>query len=133
MTTSSPTGDAALPPVGTDLQNVHSKPELAHVFQELAQMNDNTRLATFRQMYGHVHLPDELNLGGFQVVGFNPQADHNKGALLVADKDKHLVVLDVDGNEYRQSTAVHGQFDLAHPTALPDQAAGASPVSPSPA
>lgn len=131
--TTTASSDAAIPPVGKDLQNVHSKPELAHVFDEFAHMDTATLKTTLSQMNGHVQLPKELNLDGFQVVGFNAQADSNKGALFLADKDQHLVALDVDGNEYAKSTAADGHFAMLHPTSLPDQAAPPPESSPTPA
>jgi hypothetical protein len=117
--------DAALPQVGTDLQNVHSKADLAHVFKEFADIaaKPGELKSTLQNMQqANAKLPAELKMDGFQVVGFDPKQDGNNGAMFLQGPNHAQMALDVDGNEYKGTPSADGKrvsFDIAHPIPSP--------------
>src|ERR1700733_3897118 len=139
VTMGNPT-DAALPQVGADLQKVHSKEDLAHVFQEfssLATKPEDLKSALASMQQAHVKLPPELKLDGFQVIGFDPKLDHNRGAVFLAGPNQERMALDINGNEYKGTPSPDGKrTSFADPpiaSALPGKDAAAATADKPPA
>ncbi len=115
--------EAPLAQVGIDLQNVHSKADLAHVFKELHDMRGepqklNETLMNLNQH--HLNLPPELKLQNFQVVGY----DKKNEVLIFGAPKQAAQALSANGTEYKETARGSRQFDLRHPIAsmLPDVA-----------